>query len=337
MKKHAIIPIFIPHRGCNNACVFCNQRAITARTADVTPQDARNIIEQNLCTLKDRNLEEIEVSFYGGSFTGIPMEEQSAFLAVAKEYKDKGLVNKIHLSTRPDYINKEILDNLKYYGVDVIELGAQSFSPEVLQQSKRGHTQQAIYDACNLIKEYGITLGIQLMIGLPGDSYEACMDSVRRTVEIGPSLARLYPTVVISETQLFDMYKNGSYIPFTEDEMLRTTKDMFKALKDAGIYVMRIGLKSTSLISTESEYVSYGYHPAFRQLVEGAIAKDEIELELEKFEHPGKVVISAPDELLNNAVGHKACNKKYFEEKYPQLKISYKTDNNLDRIICRYE
>lgn len=337
MKKHAIIPIFIPHRGCNNACVFCNQRAITARSADVTPEDARSIIEQNLSTLRDRNLKEIEVSFYGGSFTGIPIAEQSAFLAVAKEYKDRGLIDKIHLSTRPDYISKEILDNLKYYGVDVIELGAQSFSPDVLLKSKRGHSQQAIYDACNLIKEYGITLGIQLMIGLPGDSYEACMDSVRRTIEIGPSLARLYPTVVISETELFDMYQNGSYIPFTEEEMLKTTKDMFKALKDAGIYVMRIGLKSTSLISTDSEYVSYGYHPAFRQLVEGAIAKDEIEIELEKMNIPGRVIISAPDEMLNNAVGHKACNKKYFEERYPHLKISYKSDNEIDGIVCKYE
>ena len=108
MKKHAIIPIFIPHKGCPHDCVFCNQRAITARTADVTPEDVRRIAEQYLSTLEGRGLDETEISFFGGSFTGIPLEEQSAFLAVAKELKDAGRVDKIHLSTRPDYIDETI-------------------------------------------------------------------------------------------------------------------------------------------------------------------------------------------------------------------------------------
>ncbi len=139
MKKHAIIPIFIPHKGCPHACVFCNQNAITARTADVTPEDVRRTADEWLSTLEGRGLEEIELSFFGGSFTGIPIEQQSAFLAVAKEYKDAGRIDKIHLSTRPDYIDEVILDNLKAYGADVIELGVQSFDPDVLRLSERGH------------------------------------------------------------------------------------------------------------------------------------------------------------------------------------------------------
>lgn len=332
MKKHAIIPIFIPHRGCKNSCVFCNQRAITARSADVTPDDARRIIDEHLTTLNGRNLDEIEVSFFGGSFTGIPIEEQSAFLSVAKEYKDNGLIDKIHMSTRPDYINEEILDNLKNYGADVIELGVQSFSPKVLTEAKRGHDVECVYKACNLIKQYGFTLGIQLMIGLPGDSYEACMDSINQTISIAPSLARIYPTVVISETELYDMYKDGRYIPFTEAETIRIAKDMYKALSDAGINVMRVGLKATALINTDSDYVACGYHPAFRQLVEGELAKEEIEKKLQSFTKPCSVIISAPEEILNNAVGHKACNKKYFKEKYPHLHIKYMTDNTLSEI-----
>ena len=125
MKKHAIIPVFISHRGCPNDCVFCNQKKITARQGDVSLEDARKTIEEHLSTLRQKNLETIEIAFFGGSFTGIPMEEQTGFLKIAKEYKDKGLVDKIHLSTRPDYINTEILDNLKNYSVDVIELGVQ--------------------------------------------------------------------------------------------------------------------------------------------------------------------------------------------------------------------
>ena len=90
MKKHAIIPVFIPHRGCPNDCVFCNQKAITARQADVTPDDVRKLIEDYLPTLTGRGLEEIEIAFFGGSFTGIPIEDQSAFLAVAKDARSQG-------------------------------------------------------------------------------------------------------------------------------------------------------------------------------------------------------------------------------------------------------
>ena len=331
MKKHAIIPIFIPHKGCPHACVFCNQNAITSRTADVTPDDVRRTADEWLSTLSKMDLEEIELSFFGGSFTGIPIEEQSAFLAVAKEYKDAGKIDKIHLSTRPDYINKEILDNLKYYGADVIELGVQSMDDDVLRLSERGHSQEDVHRACELIKSYGcFTLGIQLMIGLPGDSYDKCMESVRKTIEIGPDIARLYPTVIITQTKLYDMFKTGSYKPFSQDEMLRTVTDMYKALTGAGINVIRVGLKASALIndSEESRVAGDSYHPAFRQLVEGRIAREELEELLIKEglseTSSCSLRISAGPDKFSAVIGHKAENKKYFEEKYPQLRISYR-------------
>ena len=343
MKKHAIIPVFIPHKGCPHACVFCNQNAITARTADVKPEDVRNTADEWLSTLSGRGLDEIELSFFGGSFTGIPIEEQSAFLAVAKEYKDAGKIDKIHLSTRPDYIDKEILDNLKAYTVDVIELGVQSLDDKVLELSERGHSAADVYKACEMIKSYGcFTLGIQLMIGLPGDSYEACMGSVRKTIEIGPAIARLYPTVIITQTKLCEMYKNGSYVPFTQEEMLRTTTDMYKALTGAGINVIRVGLKASALINDteESRVVGDSYHPAFRQLVEGRIAREELDPKLENIARdPGQskasdtripVIITAGPERFAAVIGHKAENKKYFEAKYPELKISYREDPGSD-------
>ena len=176
----------------------------------MTPEDARRTIEEHLSTLEKMNLETVEIAFFGGSFTGIPMEDQCSFLSVAKEYKDAGKVSGIHLSTRPDYINEEILDNLRAYSVDVIELGVQSFDPEVLRLSGRGHDASVVYESSALIKEYGFTLGIQLMIGLPGDTMEKCIFSADQTVKIGPQIARLYPTVVIRDTALYDMYLNGS-------------------------------------------------------------------------------------------------------------------------------
>lgn len=319
MKKHAIIPIFIAHRGCPNQCVFCNQRAITHRTGDITVDGARTIIEEWLQTLDAKNTE-IEISFFGGSFTGIPMEDQSAFLSLAKEYKDSGKVKKIHCSTRPDYINREILDNLKAFGMDTIELGVQSFDEDVLHLSKRGHSAEAVFEASRLIKEYGFELGIQLMIGLPGDTKEKCMESVKKTIEIAPSIARLYPTVVLPDTELFDMKSRGEYSSIPEDEMIDIVKDMYMALTGAGINVIRIGLKSNDLIQGDT------YHPAFGQLVKSRIVCDEIDklIQAEKeqsAEEKKKITILVPKSKINEAFGHKGENLKYFANKYPSIDL----------------
>ena len=273
MKKHAIIPVFIPHKGCPNDCVFCNQKAITARTADIKPEDVKKLIDDYLPTLQGRDLETIEVAFFGGSFTGIPLEEQSAFLEVAADYKARGLIDKIHMSTRPDYIDETILDNLKKYDADIIELGVQSFHSEVLKASNRGHSAEDVYKACDLIKSYGFELGIQLMIGLPEDSLKRCLYSARETVKIAPSVARLYPTIVLNDTELLRMYQRGEYSPLTTDEAVAITKEMYRILDDAGINIIRVGLKSTDLITEGGEIRGHTFHPAFRQLVEGELQR----------------------------------------------------------------
>lgn len=346
MKKHAIIPIFISHRGCPHQCVFCNQRAITARSGDVSVSDARNIIEEWLSSLDGKDIEK-EISFFGGSFTGIPIEEQRAFLRLAKKYKDSGRVAKLHCSTRPDYINTEILDGLKEYGMDVIELGVQSFDLQVLEASRRGHSVSDVYSACELIKSYGFTLGIQLMIGLPKDSYESSVLSAKRAAEIKPDIARLYPTVVIADTPLFDMSKAEAFRAFSDELMLKTVKEMYKILMASGVNVIRIGLKSNELIKGE------GYHPAFGQLVRSAVALDDIlgqlaEIEArvscetvcehEASELQGKLIISAPQELINFAAGHQALNKKLIQARYPKLKLSFISDDSIDGIkVCFFD
>jgi len=337
MKKHAIIPIFIPHRGCPNTCVFCNQRNITARTDDVTPESARQTIETWLTTLK--GVETVEIAFFGGSFTGIPMEEQSAFLAVAKEYKDAGRIHQIHLSTRPDYINEEILDNLKAYSTDVIELGVQSLDDRVLKASGRGHTAASVYEACRLIKEYGFTLGIQLMVGLPGSSLETEIRSAEETVRIGPQIARLYPTVVLPQTQLYEMYQSGTYLPMSGEDAVLRTKEMYRILHGAGINIIRVGLKSSDIMTDPAAGgAANTFHPAFRQLVEGEIAREQLEQQVNAL-YPG---IRGPHNDLwqfcpacrfvstekdrNSLFGHKGANREYFAREYPGLNIEYVTD-----------
>lgn len=349
MKKHAIIPVFIPHKGCPNDCVFCNQKAITARQADVTPGDVEKLIEKYLPTLQNRNLETIEVAFFGGSFTGIPMEEQSGFLAAAKKYKDRGLIDKIHMSTRPDYIDEKILDNLIRYDADIIELGVQSFDPDVLEASNRGHTIDDVYRACRLIKSYGFQLGIQLMIGLPKDSREKCIFSAEETVRIAPSIARLYPTIVLNDTELYNMYSTGDYRPLSTEEAVITTKEMYKILDKAGINIIRVGLKSTDLITDGGEIQGHTFHPAFRQLVEGEIAKEQLEEQLISIAassgsrhlplENGSYAFFSSGNSFSNMVGNSKRNRRYFSEKYPGLKIKYKVDHSLEDgryIVVKY-
>lgn len=355
MKTHAIIPIFISHRGCPNDCVFCNQKKITARAGDVTPADVSKTVETWLTTLGTLEPQEIELAFFGGSFTGIPLEEQTAFLQIAKTYKDAGRIGKLHLSTRPDYISPQILDNLKTYGVDVIELGVQSFDEEVLRLSGRGHQADIVYQSAALIKDYGFTLGIQLMVGLPGDTLEKDIFSAKETVKIAPQLARLYPTVVLRDTALYDACRSGTYTPLAEAEAVERTKAMYEILDSAGINIIRVGLKSSDIMAGET-----AFHPAFRQLVEGSIARDRLEMQLatllarlphrqdasapapnhspaptfaqidsgRRSVHPA-VIFSANAKSYNNLFGHRACNRAYFAEKYPNITIRYTCDDSL--------
>ena len=373
MKTHAIIPIFIPHEGCPHDCVFCNQKKITAREKAPNEAETTELIERHLAQLrKNPNITETEIAFYGGSFTGISMKDQAMYLALAKKYKDSGQVKRIHLSTRPDYIDDEILDQLQYYGTDTVELGVQSFDEEVLRLSNRGHSREAIYRSARMIKERGMTLGIQLMVGLPGDSYEKCMESVRETIKIGPAVARIYPTVVLKDTALYEMFLRNRYKPLEEAEAVNTVKDMMRSLESAGIDIIRVGLKSSDHITMNGGAVGAGaYHPAFRQLAESALAREQIEVllltelkaaavrlsaaaasraagvcdrdnrcrknfETEIYDRDRKrqrlkVTFYSAPESFSNMVGLKRGNKLYFIEKYPELNLKFAVDHTLER------
>jgi len=355
MKTHAIIPIFIPHLGCPNDCVFCNQKKITARAEPITGEDMEKTVEKYLKTIIGRGIETVEIAFFGGSFTGIPLARQREYLSVAKAYKERGLIQKIRLSTRPDYINEEILDNLRLYHADIIELGVQSFDEEVLRLSNRGHGREEIYSASRLIRDYGFELGLQLMIGLPGDTREKSVNSAREALKLRPSVARLYPTVIIKDTALYDMYLRGEYAPLSLEEALQTTKEMYRILTGAGVRVIRIGLKSTDLISENGE-IAGGYHPAFRQLVESEMAREKMEEQLAALLKPGgqdddgkgplgnasdllpgadhssgglKAAFFSNGRSFSNMIGHKKSNRSYFEKKYPHVRFTFHVDQSL--------
>lgn len=267
-KNYYIIPVFISHQGCPHQCVFCNQDRIAGKYEEVFASDVRKIIDEYLETINS-NGATIEVSFFGGTFTAIDVNKQKELLEVAREYKEKGLIHKIRLSTRPDAILPYILGYLKEYKVDIIELGVQSLDDEVLRKAGRGHSVNDVIVASKLIKEAGFTLGHQIMPGLPGDSFEIDIETTKKSIEMKPDICRIYPSLVIKDTPMEDMYNRGEYIPYSLDEAVYISGEMLKLYNDAKIKVIRIGLQSTDTITTGKDIVDGPFHPAFRELVEG--------------------------------------------------------------------
>lgn len=315
-RIHHIIPIFVPHRGCPHDCVFCNQKKITGLSTDITSKEVKNIIENCLKTIPSTN-QTLEIAFFGGSFTGIKTDIQKEFLQIANNYKKAGIVNKIRLSTRPDYINNDILDLLKYNGVDIIELGVQSLDDGVLQKSFRGHSATDVINAVNMIKEYNFTLGLQMMIGLPGDTKEKAISTALKIAKIKPNFVRIYPTLVISETFLEKMYINGKYEPLSIEKGIDISTIIMMIFEYYGIDVIRVGLQATDNISTEKDVVAGPYHPAFRQLVEGEIYKKILEqyfLKINNFYDSIHIKINKFE--VDKIIGQRSINLRYIKNKY---------------------
>ena len=307
--KHYNIPIFISHFGCPNACVFCNQVKINGRETDVTIEDLRNIIDEYLKILPKDSYK--EVAFFGGTFTGISLGKQKEYLEGVKEYLDKGLVQGIRLSTRPDYINKEVLDQLKKYNVTTIELGVQSLDEDVLRKSARYYPIEVVYEASKLIKSYGIDLGIQLMPGLPGSTFETDFETAKKVVEIMPQNARVYPTLIIKDTEMERMYQRGEYEVFTLDEAIKRCRKIISLLELNGINIIRVGLQPSDDLRNGGVAVEGAFHPAFRELVDGEIYFDFLKKIKEK---DGKLNIILNERLVSRVVGLKRKNFKRLGE-----------------------
>ena len=326
-KRHYIIPIFISHVGCPHQCVFCNQDRI-ARTLqkEVTAEEVEDTIKEYLTTI-DKNKATVEVSFFGGTFTAIPVNKQKELLRVAKEYKEKGLINKIRMSTRPDAINSYILNYLKEYKVDIIELGVQSLNNEILRLSGRGHSAEDVEKSSKLIKEFGFTLGHQIMPGLPGDNFEKDIETAKKSIEMKPDICRIYPSLVIKDTPMEEMYYRGSYKPYTLEEAVEISKNLYKLYKEANVNIIRIGLQPTDTITLGKDVISGPFHPAFRELVEGSLICDKIQNSVSPEED---IIIEINSKDLSKLYANK---KVYFNKLKENNKgsITVKTNDKIAR------
>ena len=319
MKKQYIIPIFVPHLGCPNDCVFCNQKTISGESKQVTKEDVKDIIEKHLKKIKEEA--KIEVAFFGGSFTGIEPEKQEELLQAAYEYVKAKKVESIRISTRPDYINKEILKRLKKYKVKTIELGVQSTNDFILKRAGRGHTFDDVKKASKMIRWHGFTLGHQMRVGLPESTKLDDINTAKELIKLKPKIVRIYPVLVIKGTKLEKEYENGEYKALTVVQAVEICKELFKLFKAKNIEVIRIGLQPTDTISDisneNSEVVAGPFHPAFRQLVEAGLWYDVIVSKIKKLNMKVKeveVIVNPVD--VNNVIGNRKENVKMLKEIY---------------------
>jgi histone acetyltransferase (RNA polymerase elongator complex component) len=311
--KHINIPVFIPHLGCPNQCVFCNQRTISG-TVDFDITRVRDIIEDSLSTVMPED--EVEIAFFGGSFTGIDRTLMIELLEIAYSYIEEGRVQSVRCSTRPDYISEEILEILGRYGVKVIELGLQSSSDRVLYLSKRGHSFEEEMRACKAIVDGGFTLVGQMMIGLPGSTLEDEIRTADFIISSGASYARIYPTVVFRDTELCAMTECGEYRPLSEDEAAERSAEVLLRFIRAGVPVIRLGLCASENLSDEETYFAGPNHPALGELAYSAVYGKIILDEAKKFSFADKDIlkVKVAKGELSKAIGQKKRNKNLIKE-----------------------
>ena len=325
--RHVNIPIFIPHEGCPNACVFCNQRSISG-TVRFDASRVDGLILEALSTVSPEDT--CEIAFFGGSFTGIDRELMLYLLGVAQKYVDEGRVQYIRLSTRPDYINERIIADLKGFSVRTVELGLQSFSDKVLDASGRGHSAECAFRSCRALKEAGFELIGQMMIGLPSASLDDEIMTAKRIIEAGADGARVYPTVVFFGTKLADMTKNGEYTPLTNDEAVIRTKEVLKVFDNADVPCIRVGLCASDNLADDSHVLAGANHPSIGEMARSEVYFDSICEEIERRNlRGGELTVLVARGCVSKAVGQKKVNKERICQKYGFKKVKVLEKNQI--------
>lgn len=304
MKKN-IIPLFIPHKGCQMQCVFCNQRHITGSKTVTTEELEAEIVHQ-----LHHAGHQPDIAFYGGTFTGLPMAEMVDLLNMAMGFVRKGYLSGIRFSTHPATLTEERIQVLKSYPISFMELGVQSFDEKVLEAAQRGCTRKQIDDAIALIQDYGIPFGLQLMLGLPMDTYGSFIYSVKESIKVRPQGIRLYPTVVLEDTALAQAYRQGRYVPLSLDESVEWCVEGLKLIMAECIPLLRVGLHATEDLLKGSHLLAGPFHPAFKELVQSeAIYRSLINWRTAHGSERVRIIEAHPS-MLSSVSGQKGFNRQ---------------------------
>lgn len=325
--RHINVALFVPHNGCPNQCSFCNQRAISGHRNQVEPSDVDKAVQ---IALENPESKGGEIAFFGGSFTAIERETMVSLLSAAYRYVENGSFKGIRISTRPDAVDEEICEILKTYGVTAVELGAQSLDDRVLMLNKRGHTADDIAKATKLLQKNGFETGLQMMTGLYGSTDEDSIETARKIIRLNPDTVRIYPTVVLENTELCELYRKGEYHPQGVEEAAELCAELLQMFEEAGIKVIRTGLHSGG--DVEGEFVAGAYHPAFKEICESKIYLRKVtELIRENKIPEGKIEIRVSPKAVSQMTGQKKANIEALK------KLGYEAKITADESIEKYK
>lgn len=314
MKRHANLAFFVPHLGCPYQCVFCDQKSISGQQKAPDPSEVESTCERYLPEKGTGT----EIAFFGGSFTAIDRGLMTSLLEAAHKFVHKGRASGIRVSTRPDYIDDEVLDILRQYSVTSIELGAQSMDDKVLRKNGRGHDSNSVVRASELIKEKDFSLGLQMMVGMYGseDPGKEAKYTAEHLAILEPDTVRIYPTIVVEGTALAELYRRGQYRPLDLDSAVNITASLIRFFRNEGINVIRTGLHyEESLIES---MIAGPYHPAFGELCESMIFREKIE---EALKGSTETVVYCEPRLLSQVTGQKKSNIRYFADKGINVRV----------------
>jgi len=318
-------PVFLPFAGCPYRCAFCAQDKQTGR-GDADLEAILRELETNLDEALAAGRGPYELAFYGGTFTALPDPWPHAFLAVGQRYRERGLITRIRCSTRPDCVGADQLALLGAMGLDMVELGIQSFDDAVLMKSGRGYTGETAARACELVKESGMTLGVQLLPGLPGDRPGVFQQDIRRTAEIVPAVARIYPCLVIEGTPLAERWKHGDFQPWGIERTRTELAQALPVLWEAGIHIIRLGLPPEG---TLDEHILAGpHHPALGQSARGLALFHFVKAHVRKL-NMSPTLLEVPRRYQGELMGHaRELAKGYEGLGLNKQSIRYTSDNH---------
>ncbi len=320
-----IIPIFIPHAGCPHQCVFCNQVSITgAKQKMATPAELRVQICEFL-KYKKENRKPVQIAFFGGNFLGLKSEKIKSLLDSAAEFVRDGRVDGIRFSTRPDTISERSLDIIKAYPVSTVELGVQSMDDHVLELAGRGHSASDTLRAVELLKERHFSIGLQMMVGLPGDDETGALTTAQKIVDLGPHFVRIYPTLVVANSRLAGMYKSGDYMPLSLEEGVALVKKIYLKFKKEGIDVIRMGLQASEDLEDGTTVLAGPYHPAFGHLVHAEIFLDMAISAIESAKsHKETLTIFVNPRSISKMRGLNNSNIKRLQSRFQLMSLAVK-------------
>lgn len=322
--RHFTIPVFIPMEACPFQCIYCDQEKISGHHQPPDKTAIIQTINAHLSTIPNGST--IQVGFFGGTFTGLPIEIQEHYLRIIKPFIQNDRIKSIRLSTRPDFISDEILSLLKYHHVETIELGAQSLDDEVLRRSGRGHKAEVTRKAAGMIKDWGFRLGLQMMIGLPGDTPQKSLFTANEFVKLAADDVRIYPTLVIKSTPLEKLFLNGKFVPLSLNEAVNQTAAIVPVFEEAGVNIIRIGLHPSEGLMDKTDLVAGPFHVSFRELVMTEIWNGKLQT-IQNPENFRELILKVAPGQLNFAVGHGGKNKAMLLQKF--AKVRFCADQNL--------